>query len=283
MGVGSVFLPVAGVGKGNTYKLKDLVVQFDDPEEFMYPDAEYFQMLNPLDTEVKERYSYVSEEFLRDNFDGKDWDDKYLNAIGWWKYNKKIADFIEDDDYSTMCGEDEIPVGTAFLSLVSQNRKYRIVSSGAVPMESSGLTTSNTRYLYWLNYLPTKIDINALSVVALDKSGEISEDDFIYPDAEYFQVLSPVDTDVIARYSYVSEAFLRDTFDGKDWDDKYLNAIGWWQYNKKLADFIEDDDYTTKLVGKNKVELTPGFAFLSLVSDKRNYRINFPAAVEVEK
>ena len=277
MGVGSTFIPVAG--NTGTYKLKDLSIQFEDEDAFLTPGIEYFQQLSPANTDVIGRFTYVSAEWLKDEFEDE-WESKKW-AIGWWNFNKNIADFIDDDDDSTMCNEKEIPVGTAFLSLVSTSQKYRIVSSGAVPTETTGITTEKNKYLYWLNYLPVSLDINKVAVKGVDEDGEVDPDAFLTPGIEYFQVLSPANTDVIGRYTYVSAEFLQDEFE--DEAESKAWAIGWWEFNKKIADYIDDDDDSTMLKGEKAVTLTPGFSFLSLVSTANNYKIFFPSALDAAK
>ena len=279
MGVGSVFLPVAGVGEGNTYKLKDIVVICETKGTYLNPGTEYFQMLSPVDTGVSKRYTYVSREAIEDNVDK--WDDAYLQGVGWWNNRKGIIGSIEDLEFDDMCGDDDIPVGTAFLSNVSSKKKYSIQSSGAVPMISTGITTEKTSSLYFLNYLPTSIDINKVTIDALKASGEVDSANYLNPGTEYFQVLSPEDTGVLARYTYVSRAAIEDNVD--KWDDAYLQGVGWWNNRKGIIGSIEDLDFSDMLKGENAVTLTPGFALLSNISSKKNYRINFPAAVEVEK
>ena len=278
-GVGSVFIPVEGVGEGNTYKLKDLSVQFDDPEEFLIPGNEYFQQLSPIDTDVKGRFTYVSKEWIDDEF--KNPSTKYW-AIGWWENDRNIVDYIDDGDSSKMCNEEDIPVGTAFLGAFSTARKYRIVSSGAVPTETTAITTEKTKYLYWLNYLPVSFDLNKLAVKAIDNEGEVLSDEFVVPGNEYFQVLSPIDTDVIGRYTYVSKEFLDDEFGKTKAPAKYW-AIGWWENDRNIVDYIDDDDDSKMLKGGKAIMLTPGFSFLSAVSSGKNYKIFFPSALDAAK
>ena len=280
MGVGSVFLPVAGVGEGNTYKLKDIVVICETAGQYLIPGNEYFQKLDSSTTDVEKRYTYISRDAIEDNIEG-DWDDDFLQGVGWWPNAKDIIEKIEMKDFSDMCGEDDIPVGTAFLANVSSKKKYRIQSSGAVPMTSTGITTEKASSLFFLNYLPKSIDLNALTIDVLKDSGAVDAGNYLIPGNEYFQVLDPSTTDVNARYTYVSRVAIEDNIEG-DWDDDFLQGVGWWPNAKDIIEKIEMKDFSDMLKGENAVTLTPGFAFLSNVSSKKNYRINFPAAVEVE-
>ena len=70
-GIGAVFCPM---GLGETYKLSNIVVSGADADEFMIPGAEYLQKLDPATTAVATRYTYVSEAFLKDEFED-DWED----------------------------------------------------------------------------------------------------------------------------------------------------------------------------------------------------------------
>ena len=102
-----------------------------------------------------------------------------------------------------------------------------------------------------------------------------NEDDFMNPGTEYLQVLSPSDTHVTARYTYVSEAFLKDEFED-EWET-YQSAIGWWSWLKtaNYAELIEEGDYSLKC---GEVPLAPGFSFLGRVNGN-GLVFKFPAAV----
>ena len=261
-GIGSVFMPISG---GETYNLSDIVVSGATDEDFMVPGIEYLQQLNPNGSAVIARYTYVSEAFLKDEFEDE-WE-QYKGAIGWWNWNKNIATLIEDGDYSTMCGNTPIDVGTAFLGKLSGN-ELNFTSSGSVPLESTSFNDGGNNNPFFINYLPVTIDISDITV-----SGP-TEEDFMVPGIEYLQVLNPNGSAVTDRYTYVSEAFLKDEFED-EWEN-YKAAIGWWNWNKNIASFIEDGDYSTKL---GKTPIAPGFSFLGKLAGN-GLDFNFPAATK---
>ena len=78
-GIGSVFMPIGG---GTTYSLGSIVVSGDAADEFMFPGPEYLQELNPNGSAVVGRYTYVSEAYLKDEYEDE-WED-YKSLIGWW-------------------------------------------------------------------------------------------------------------------------------------------------------------------------------------------------------
>ena len=265
-GIGSVFCPI---GLGATYPLSDIIVEGAAADEFMVPGSEYLQRLNPATTAVSARYTFVSEAFLKDEFE-EDWED-YKSAIGWWNFVKgtKYATLIENGDYSLkLTTPPQIPVGTAFLGLLNGN-ELKFTSNGEAPAVATEISDNGNTSPFFLNYLPREIDLSEIVVEGAD------EDDFMVPGSEYLQVLSPSDTHVTARYTYVSEAFLKDEFE-EDWED-YASAIGWWNFVKgtKYATLIENGDYTLKC---GEVPLAPGFSFLGLLNGN-GLVFKFPAAV----
>ena len=265
-GIGAVFCPL---GLGATYPLSNIIVSGAADDEFMNPSTEYLQRLSPATTAVAERYTYVSEAFLKDEFEG-DWED-YKSAIGWWTFIKgtRYADLIEEGDYSLkLTTPPQIPVGTAFLGLLNGNG-LKFTSNGEAPSVATQISDNGYKSPFFLNYLPRQIDLSEIVV-----EGAI-ESVFMNPSTEYLQVLSPSDTHVTARYTYVSEAFLKDEFE-EDWED-YASAIGWWNFVKgtNYAALIEGGDYTLKC---GEVPLAPGFSFLGLLNGN-GLIFKFPAAV----
>ena len=266
-GIGAVFCPM---GLGDTYKLSNIVVSGADADEFINPRTEYLQRLNPATTAVSARYTYVSEAFLKDEFE-EDWED-YKDAIGWWLWQKgtSYATLIENGDYSLkLTVSPDIPVGTAFLGALNGN-DLKFTSSGEAPSVPTQISDNGNTSPFFLNYLPREIDLSEIVVEGA------ADDEFMNPRTEYLQVLSPADTHVVARYTYVSEAFLKDEFE-EDWED-YKDAIGWWLWQKSTnyAGLIENEDYTLKC---GTVKLAPGFSFLGALNG--NGRVfKFPAAVK---
>ena len=265
-GIGSVFCPL---GLGATYPLSDIIVSGAADDEFMNPGTEYLQQLNPATTAVSARYTYVSEAFLQDEFE-EDWED-YKSAIGWWLWQKSTnyATLIEEGDYSLkLTTPPQIPVGTAFLGALKGN-DLKFTSNGEAPAVATQISDNGNKSPFFLNYLPREIDLSEIVVEGAD------EDEFMNPGTEYLQVLSPADTHVTARYTYVSEAFLKDEFE-EDWED-YASAIGWWNWQKSTnyAVLIENGDYTLKC---GAVPLAPGFSFLGALKGN-GLVFKFPAAV----
>ena len=264
--VGSVFMPING---GDTYKLSDITVSGETDEDFMIPGMEYLQKLNPNGSAVVERYTYVSEAFLKDEFEDE-WEN-YKGAIGWWKYcGNEIVGYIEDADYSKKCDSEDIDVGMAFLGNLTGNG-LKFVSSGSVPLESTSFNDGGNYNPYFLNYLPVTIDLSDITVTGP------SDEDFMVPGMEYLQVLNANGSAVINRYTYVSEEFLKDEFED-EWEG-YKAAIGWWNYcGNDIVGYIEDADYTQKLeIGKTPV--APGFSFLGNLTGN-GLDFNFPAATK---
>ena len=258
------------MGLGDTYKLSNVIVSGADADEFMIPGTEYLQKLDPSTTSVAARYTYVSEAFLKDEFED-DWED-YKSAIGWWVWQKSTnyAALIENGDYSLkLTVSPDIPVGTAFLGALKGN-ELKFTSSGEAPSVSTEISDNGNTSPFFLNYLPREIDLSEIVVEGA------AADEFMIPGTEYLQVLSPVDTHVTARYTYVSEAFLKDEFED-DWED-YKSAIGWWNWQKSTnyAALIENNDFTLKC---GAVPLAPGFSFLGALKGN-GLVFKFPAAVK---
>ena len=265
-GIGAVFCPL---GLGATYPLSNIIVTGAADDEFMNPNTEYLQQLSPATTAVSARYTYISEAFLKDEFED-DWED-YKSAIGWWSFVKgtRYADLIEEHDYSLkLTTPPQIPVGTAFLGAL-RGGELKFTSNGEAPAVSTQISDNSYKSPFFLNYLPRTIDLSEIVVEGAD------ENDFMNPNTEYLQVLSPSDTHVTARYTYVSEAFLRDEFE-EDWE-QYEDAIGWWSFVKgtRYADLIEERDYELKC---GEVPLAPGFSFLGALRGA-GLVFKFPAAV----
>ena len=266
-GIGAVFCPM---GLGDTYKLSNIIVSGAAADEFMNPSTEYLQRLDPSTTSVSARYTYVSEAFLKDEFED-DWED-YKSAVGWWLWQKSTnyATLIENGDYSLkLTTSPDIPVGTAFLGLLNGN-ELKFTSSGEAPSVATEISDNGNTSPFFLNYLPREIDLSEIVVEGADV------DEFMNPSTEYLQVLSPEDTHVTARYTYVSEAFLKDEFED-EWET-YQSAIGWWNWQKSTnyATLIENGDFSLKC---GAVPLAPGFSFLGLLNGN-GLAFKFPAAVQ---
>ena len=245
-GIGSVFMPI---GMGDTYTLGSITVSGADEGDFMVPGSEYLQELEPNGSAVIGRYTYVSEDYLKDEYP-ENWE-SYKDLVGWWDRGYVgVAGHSRDDK--------EIAVGTAFLGKLKGNN-LRFTSSGQVPMVSTQISDNGNNNPFFLNYLPVQITLGQITVEGA------TEEDFMVPGSEYLQVLEPNGSAVSARYTYVSVAYLKDEY-GNEWAD-HTNELGWW-----------DRGYVG-VAGHNRdgETLDPGFSFLGKL--KGNYlKFNFPAA-----
>jgi len=102
---------------------------------------------------------------------------------------------------------------------------------------------------------------------------------YMNPLSEYIQHLSSDKATVDGRYTYISEAYLHAAFPNAQWNDKYLAAIGWWNYVQKTnyRTKILNDDYKMKI---GTLTVNPGDTFLGLFGGANNLVINFPAATD---
>ena len=268
-GIGSVFMPI---NEGGTYKLSSITVSGASEGEYMDPESEYLQMLNPNGSAVTHRYTYVSKEFLVDCF-GEEESKAFEGSIGWWKWSEDIVGYIEESDFTDKCEglkDPDIDVGTAFLGLLLGNN-LKFTSSGSVPTESTSFCDNGNNNPFFMNYLPVEIDLMDVTV-----SGA-SEGEYMDPESEYLQVLNPNGSAVTHRYTYVSEEFLIDAF-GEEEAKAFAGAIGWWNWDEDIVTFIEEADYTKKIKA-GEVPLAPGFSFLGLLLGN-SLDFNFPAATK---
>ena len=115
-GIGGLFIPVDG---SSTYKLSSLTVSADG--DFMVAGSEYLQLLNPNGSAVVARYTYVSEDFLKDEFE-EDWED-YQWAIGWWENDRNIVTLIENNNNAKQLGRGDVTLdpGAFFLGRLDGN------------------------------------------------------------------------------------------------------------------------------------------------------------------
>ena len=237
------------VGLGDTYLLGSIKVTGATEDDFMVPSAEYLQELNPNGSAVVGRYTYVSEAYLKDEYEDE-WED-YKELIGWW-----------DRGYVGVAGHNrdtkEVAVGTAFLGKLMGN-SLKFTSSGEVPTISTQISDEGNFNPFFLNYLPVQITLGQITVEGA------TEDDFMVPSAEYLQVLNPNGSAVTARYTYVSVAYLKDEYED-EWED-YVALVGWWDRG-----FIGVEGHK-----RDSVTLNPGSSFLGKLMGN-GLKFNFPAA-----
>ena len=117
-GIGGLFLPVDG---SSTYKLSRITVSGETDDDFMSPGNEYLQVLNPNGSAVIARYTYVSEAFLKDEFED-DWED-YAWAIGWWNNDRNIVTYINAGNSEQQIKRGDVPLapGAFFLGKLGGN------------------------------------------------------------------------------------------------------------------------------------------------------------------
>ena len=278
--VGAMFQPVSGA---ETYDLRDCQIA-GDGGEYCDPGTEYLRVLDPNSSANLARYTYVSREWMVDNFN--DDSDEYINqfswAIGWWLYvpGTDYQGLIEDDSDDTLKVKAAITidVGMAFLGNFSPAHSLRLVSSGSVPLASSGVTTEGNRAPMIANILPVDTTLFAMTISSADPT----DGEYCDPGTEYLRVLDPNSSANLARYTYVSRDWMVDNFN--DDADEYINqfswAIGWWEYvpGTDYQELIEDDqDDTLQL--KVDVDVPAGAGFLGNFSPAHSLSVNFPAAL----
>ena len=92
-----------------TIRLGDVTVSADG--DFMTPD-EYLQVLSPNGAYVTARYTYVSKDYLDDEYEEDA--PNYYSLIGWWEYNH-----VGEEGYSR--NNVELAPGFGFLGSLSGN------------------------------------------------------------------------------------------------------------------------------------------------------------------
>ena len=126
--IGAMFQPVSGA---ETYDLRDCQI-VGDGGEYCDPGNEYLRVLDPNSSANLARYTYISREWMVDNFN--DDADEYINqfswAIGWWAYDPS-ADYqglIEDDQDDTLQlkVDVDVPAGAGFLGNFSSGHSLSV-------------------------------------------------------------------------------------------------------------------------------------------------------------
>ena len=272
-GIGMVFTPINGA---STYMLKEITVESSNGK-YMSPINEYLQKLDDA-TDVEGRYTYISEAYLKATFTGTAWKDDYLDAIGWWNWDSswrtQFKSLIQNGNYGHKCTDAEttFDVGTAFLANFSGKNGLVFVSSGAAP-KSLSITIGSLESPFIANFVPRKIDINEIEVTS--NNGK-----YMSPINEYLQKLDDA-TDVIGRYTYISEAYLKATFTGTAWKDDYLDAIGWWNWDSswrtQFKTLIQNGNYSHKI---KTLDVNPSDSFLGNFSGKNGLVFKFPDSVK---
>ncbi len=278
--MGAMFLPISGA---STYDLRECRIAGDG--EYCDPGTEYLRVLDPNSLANTARYTYISKEWMIDNFndDSEEYLAQFAWAIGWWRYDP-------DADYQEIIEEDNdqenalrvtsainISVGNSFIGNFSPYHSLRLISNGEVPITSTGISSGG-------NYAPLIANIRpvATSLFNMTISGEDGE--YCDPGTEYLRDLNPNSLANAARYTYVSREWMEDNFndDSPEYLAQFEWAIGWWSYDpdSDYQEMIEDDnDPTNPLHLTVDVPVPAGKGFIGNFSPYHSLDINFPGVV----
>ena len=278
--VAGMFQPISG---GSTYDLRDLRIVGEDDSEYADPGGEFIRVLDPNSLANLARYTYISKEWMVDNFD--DDDPEYIAqfawAIGWWRYDPD-ADYQDIVEYQNdqanalrVTSAVNIDVGTAFIGNFSYAHSLRLVSKGGVPVSTVSIATGNNSAPMIANILPVDTSLFNMTI-----SGE-DDADYADPGGEFLRVLDPDSLANLARYTYISREWMVDNFD--DDDPEYIAqfawAIGWWRYDPDAdyQDIIEyQNDQENELRLTVDVAVPAGSGFIGNFSYAHSLLVNFP-------
>ena len=277
--MGAMFLPISGAG---TYDLRECKIIGDG--EYCDPGLEYLRVLNPNSLANVARYTYISKEWMIDNFndDSEEYLAQFAWAIGWWRYDPDadyqaiIEDDNDDQNALRVTSAITIDVGTAFIGNFSDAHSLRLVSNGSVPVASTGIATGENRAPMIANIRPVATSLFNMTIAGEDGSGEYCD-----PGLEYLRDLNPNSLANAARYTYISLEWMEDNFndDSPEYLAQFSWAIGWWSYDPD-ADYqaiIEDDnDEDNPLRLTVDVPVPAGKGFIGNFSDAHSLNVNFP-------
>lgn len=243
--VGATFIPLNGA---ESYKLKELTVKGESEWDYMNPDTEYLQDLDPATTEVKGRYAYLSKEYCDGELDGEE----SYDLIGWREFErlKTVSDHAGKKEWNR--DEVDITVGQALLGKISPDARI-FTSAGQVAMAPTQIEADDEAAKFILNYLPVDKKLKKFIV-----EGE-NEWDYMNPDLEYFQELDPSTTEVKGRYTYLSKEYCDNDLDG----EASYDLIGWWEYErgKTVSDHAGKQEWS-----RDEVTFKSGFGYLGKIS-----------------
>ena len=279
--VAGMFQPISGA---STYDLRDLRIVGEDNSEYADPGTEFIRVLDPNSLVNLARYTYISKEWMVDNFN--DDDPEYLAqfawAIGWWRYDPDVdsQEIVEEDNDQAnalrVTSAVNINVGTAFIGNFSAGHSMRLVSKGGVPVSTVSIATGNNRAPMIANILPVDTSLFQMTI-----SGDDDDDDYADPGTEFLRVLDPDSLVNLARYTYISREWMVDNFN--DDDPEYLAqiawAIGWWRYDPDAdyQDIIEtQNDQENALRLTVDVAVPAGSGFIGNFSAGHSLLVNFP-------
>ena len=275
--MGAMFLPISGA---STYDLRECKIIGDG--EYCDPGLEFLRVLNPNSLANRARYTYISKEWMIDNFndDSEEYLAQFAWAIGWWSYDPG-ADYqaiIEDDDDQDnplrVTSAINIGVGTAFIGNFSNAHSLRLVSNGGVPVASTSIATGENRAPMIANIRP--VDTSLFNMTISGEGGEYCD-----PGGEYLRDLNPNSLANGARYTYVSREWMEDNFndDTPEYLAQFEWAIGWWSYDPgaDYQEIIEDDnDQDNPLRLTVDVPVPAGKGYIGNFSNAHSLNVNFP-------
>ena len=280
--MGAMFLPISGA---SSYDLRECKIIGDG--EYCDPGGEFLRVLNPNSLANTARYTYVSKEWMIDNFndDSEEYLAQFAWAIGWWSYDPDAdyQEIIEDDNDDTnplrVTSAINIGVGTAFIGNFSNAHSLRLVSNGGVPVTSTAIATGENRAPMIANIRPVATSLFNMTISGEDGSGEYCD-----PGGEFLRVLNPNSLANAARYTYVSREWMEDNFndDSPEYLAQFEWAIGWWTYDPDVdyQEMIEDDnDPTNPLHLTVDVPIPAGMGFIGNFSNAHSLNVNFPGVV----
>ena len=280
--IGAMFKPIAGT---STYDLRSLSIAGEDSDDYADPGSEYIRLLDPNSLANVGRYTYISKEWMLDNFD--ETSPEYLAqfewAIGWWRYApstdyQNIIEYQNDqENVLRVTSAVNIDVGTAFIGSFSYAHSLRLVSNGNVPVASTSIATGENESPMIANILPVNTSLFQMTI-----SGDADHlDDYADPGSEYLRVLDPDSLANVARYTYISREWMEDNFDESTpaYIDQFAWAIGWWSYvpgtqYQDIIEYNQDEDNPLRLTVD--VPVAAGSGFVGSFSYAHSLLINFP-------
>ena len=129
--IGAMFKPIAGTG---TYDLRSLSIAGEDGDDYADPGSEFIRVLDPNSLANAARYTYISREWMVDNFDddSDEYIDQFAWAIGWWVNDSSVdyQEIIEQDNDTTselrLTTDVPVPSGMGFIGSFSNAHSLNI-------------------------------------------------------------------------------------------------------------------------------------------------------------
>ena len=281
--IGAMFIPIAP--GATTYDLRECKIIGDG--EYCDPYGEFLRVLDPNSLANTARYTYISKEWMIDNFDddSEEYIAQFAWAIGWWHYvpatdYQDIIEYQNDQENALrVTSAINIGVGTAFIGNFSYAHSLRLVSNGGVPVASTGIATGENSAPMIANIRPVATSLFNMTIAGDDGSGEYCD-----PYGEFIRDLDPNSLANVARYTYISREWMEDNFDEStpEYLAQFEWAIGWWSYvpATDYQDIIEyQNDQDNPLHLTVDVPVPAGKGFIGNFSYAHSLNINFPGVV----